>query len=170
MCLAWTIHFITPHSNIALRASSYNCIWSLTHTLTHTQWFLRKNIRAFSSNFCNSFSVNHCGVHARRVRLPEMRLPLIKILVWGRAAFNVTQDIHALLQGQHAVAPSKHCCTTTPQKAGFISTCIFMGEPYLHFIWCKHLNIYFAGDDGHHLQFHIYRWHSLACFGFFKKN
>lgn len=78
-----------------------------THTLTHTQWFLKKNIRAFFSNFCNSFSVNHCGVHARRVRLPEMRLPLIKILVWGRAAFNVTQDIHALLQGQHAVAPSK---------------------------------------------------------------
>lgn len=31
---------------------------------------------------------------------------------------------------------------------------------YLHFVWRKYLGVYFTSDDGHHLQFHIYRWHS----------
>lgn len=31
---------------------------------------------------------------------------------------------------------------------------------YLHFVWRKYLDVYFTSDDGHHLQFHIYRWHS----------
>lgn len=38
---------------------------------------LKKNIRAFSSNFCNSFSVNHCGVHARRAS-PRDAAPIDK--------------------------------------------------------------------------------------------
>ena len=40
-----------------------------------------------------------------------------------------------------------------------------MGTRYLHFVGRKHLCIYLAGDDGHHLQFHIYRWHSLSWLG-----
>lgn len=99
-----------------------------THTLTHTQWFLKKKHSCIFQQFLQ-FIQRQSLRRARaalRVRLPEMRLPLIKILVWGRAAFNVTQDIHALLQGQHAVAPSK-LLHNTPQKAGFISTCIFYG-------------------------------------------
>lgn len=80
-----------------------------THTLTHTQWFLKKKHSCIFQQFLQFIqrqSLRRARA-ARGVRLPEMRLPLIKILVWGRAAFNVTQDIHALLQGQHAVAPSK---------------------------------------------------------------
>lgn len=41
----------------------------------------------------------------------------------------------------------------------------YLWRPYLHFVWCKHLDVYFAGDDGHHLQFHVYRWHSPSWLG-----
>lgn len=54
MCLAWTIHFITPHSNIALRASSYNCrlseAWH-THTDAYTMIPLKKTFVHFPAIF-----------------------------------------------------------------------------------------------------------------------
>lgn len=35
----------------------------------------------------------------------------------------------------------------------------FRLKHYLHFVGRKDLDVHIAGDERHHLQFHVYGWH-----------
>lgn len=100
---------------------------------------------------------------------PDAHLHALPLIKRRRAAFNVSKTCMHFHRAACRQPPSKMKRKKTAAHAEnkgkvFImcSSVRFTGEPYLHFVWRKHFGVYFAGDDGHHLQFHIYRWHYLT--------
>lgn len=66
MCLAWTIHFIIPHSNIALRASSYNCRLS---EAWHTHWRIHNDsLKKTFVHFSAIFAIHSASITAACTR------------------------------------------------------------------------------------------------------
>lgn len=127
MYLAWTIKFITPSHSICASSPCKNM-----KTKWQNNWCMKNRFLCFPflpclPHFCNSSSVNHCAVRAvGDVRLGELRLPLIKILVWERAAFNVTKTCMHFYRAACSRSPSKllHNHTTRAKPDWLVATCV----------------------------------------------
>lgn len=112
--------------------------------------------------------------HARDARRASWRAaaPIDKNPHLRESCIQRHQHMHTLLQASmQSVGPEQTAAQSHYKgKNRDLQRRAFWWKPYLHFVWCKHIGVYFAGDDGHHLQFHIYRWHSLSWLGKTKRS
>lgn len=127
---------------ISTNPISLNLQWKCIDPLPAALWGVNQ---ASSPRIC-SFTL---ALRASRdVRLRDLAAPIDK-----NPAFNVTQPSVRLCG-----AACSHGMSRMRLKRDLWG--LLEKRAYLQFVWCKYLGVYFTGDDGHHLQFHIYRWHS----------
>lgn len=110
-----SFHHTLPFRCASSHKTSHWQTYAIVQQLVQCIYTLRVPLLPCSIHYCNSFSVNQGAVRAaQNVRLGELRLSLIKILVWvseGEGCIQRHQDMHA--QGkQHADSPRQTAALT----------------------------------------------------------